>query len=68
MLNQDRYERPDPARVQEAVFLLHYILNVLPGQGGKLRREPVHHIAQSPQLFAYSHWGSVRDPANPVKT
>lgn len=68
VFNQDRYERPDPARVQETVFLLNYVLDVFPGQGRKLRGKPVHHVAQRPQLFAYSHRESVWVPTNRVKT
>ena len=68
MLHQDRHEGADPARIQEAVFLLHHIFDVLPGQRWKLHGKPVHHVAKRPQLFAYSHRESVGDPANPVKT
>lgn len=68
MLHQDRNERPDPAPVEEAVFLLHHVLDVFPGQGGELRRKSVHYLTQRPQLFAYSHRESVWVPANPVKT
>jgi len=68
MFHQDRYERADPARIQEAVFLLYHGFDVLPGQGGKLRRKPVHHVAQRPQLFAYSHRRSIGDEGDTVKT
>lgn len=67
VLDQHRYERTHPARIQEAVFLLDHVFYVFPGQAGKLCRKPVHHITQRPQLFAYSHRESVWDRANPVK-
>lgn len=68
MFNQDRYERADPACIQQAVLLLHHILDAFAGQCGKPCRKPVHHVSQCPQLFAYSHRESVRVPKKPVKT
>lgn len=68
MFNQDRYERTDPAGIEQAVLLVHHVLNAFPGQRGKPCRKPVHHVSQCPQLLAYSHRESVRVPTNAVKT
>ena len=35
MLDKDRYEGAHPSGVKHAVLLLHDVLDLLPGQGGK---------------------------------
>lgn len=65
MFNEHRYERAHPSGVKHSVLLLHHFLDLLPGQRRKPRHQPVHHFAEGPQLFAYSHPESVSGPGEP---
>jgi len=55
MLDQDRYEVPHPAKVECTVFLLHYILDPLPGHLRELFHQPVHNPTERAQFFVNSH-------------